>query len=112
MLHGRFNLIPHLSQDLPAAPPPVREVPRLLPGFSCDFQPPGTGCDEASPNLGRRQSPDPRSISDGISNSLRSREEAGDQKCLPGRDLFFPQYTIRNHAAGDNWSHPPNAATP
>lgn len=94
------------EQELPPPPPAVREVPRPLPGFSCDFQPPGTtDCEEASTTVSKRQELSPRSIP-AADRNLQARQEAGDQKGLPDRDLLFPEYTIRNHAAGDDWSDP------
>lgn len=94
------------DQDLPPAPPAVREPPRPLPGFSCDFQPAGTDCEEASASVNKRQAPEPRSIIPERAGDepLVARQESGDQKGLPNRDLLFPRYTIRNHAAGDDWA--------
>ena len=100
------------EQELPPPPPALRDVPRELPGFSCAFQPEGTDCEEASTNVKRHvpkaQISSPAPASDALV-AARQEEAApatGEYMGYPGRDLLFPQYTIRNHAAGENWSDP------
>lgn len=61
------------DNDLPPAPPPVRENPRPLPGFPDEFQPPK-------------------------SNSKRAPVEKRKKMGLPGRDLINPPYKIDNDA--------------
>ncbi|EGE08930.1 alpha-glucosidase [Trichophyton equinum CBS 127.97] len=62
------------DHDLPPAPPPVRPIPRLLPGFPDKLQP-------GSIKIVKR-------------DGTRIRSKAG----LPDRDLIDPPYRIRNEA--------------
>ncbi|ROT41948.1 alpha-glucosidase [Sodiomyces alkalinus F11] len=95
---------------MPPTPPPVRDPPRPLPGFSCSFQPRGTpGCDS-------REDGDSTGIEQGqVGSSLpvsparmqrrqESQEPQSDWMGLPGRDLLYPKYAIHNHAAGEDLS--------
>lgn len=93
----------------PPDPPALRTWPRPLPGWPCDFQPPGTDCNETdqlevrtpheialdeSSHLGSQK---PRPSFDRLVLSLRQGE--GKQLGLPGRDLLYPKYPIQNAAA-------------
>ncbi|KAI8232930.1 putative alpha/beta-glucosidase agdC [Colletotrichum sp. SAR 10_96] len=93
----------------PPDPPPVRENPRPLPGWPCDFQPPGTtNCSSQSKRSDLAQNVSPRTLpfSEKFQNLiLAERQESGDQKGLPGRDLLFPKYAIHNKAAWDTKSN-------
>lgn len=93
----------------PPEPPPVREVPRPLPGWPCSFQPPGSDCNNGSTSSVSKREPErfeplPRDFkSDSL--VLHTRAGKGDQKGLPGRDLLFPEYAIHNKAAYmDSWN--------
>ncbi|KAH7363309.1 alpha-glucosidase, partial [Plectosphaerella cucumerina] len=88
---------------LPPAPPPLREIPRPLPGFPCSFQPEGTDCEDTAQGVSRRLALTPGSDMSprNLIDLLHSRQEGGDQKGLPGRDLLYPQYAIHNHAPPD-----------
>ena len=94
----------------PPQPPAVRTWPRPLPGWPCDFQPPGSDCNataqlqsravhdesslEARGSLrGQPRGPTPEQL------RLRARQEPGQQQGLPGRDLLYPKYAIHNKAA-------------
>lgn len=97
------------AQGYPPEPPPVREVPRPLPGWPCSFQPPGTDCDDESTNSVSKREPElleplPRGHkSENL--VLAGRAGKGDQKGLPGRDLLYPEYAIHNKAAYmDSWN--------
>ncbi len=85
-----------LNNDLPPAPPATRSPPRALPGFSCDFQPPGEckrSLEQQDANVVRDQHPvEARSYE---SFELQAREVL--HKGLPGRDLLFPKYKIANN---------------
>lgn len=94
----------------PPSPPALRTWPRPLPGWPCDFQPPGTACNgtkqlEARTN---RHGSALEARSRAVGHSRRSsldhlainpRQEAGKQLGLPGRDLLYPKYPIHNAAA-------------
>ncbi|KAL2874289.1 hypothetical protein SGCOL_010551 [Colletotrichum sp. CLE4] len=95
----------------PPEPPAVRENPRPLPGWPCDFQPPGTDCGnnqtKRSDVLVRKQM-SPRMVPAGQTFDnliLAERQLSGDQKGLPDRDLLFPKYAIHNKAAWDTESN-------
>ncbi|KAK5994888.1 putative alpha/beta-glucosidase agdC [Cladobotryum mycophilum] len=97
------------AKGFPPAAPPIRANPRPLPGWSCDFQPPGTPCTgkrDESPAL--RINPSSGDLpTDTTSDSLYLPQSAanGDQKGLPGRDLLYPKYSIHNKAAyQDSWN--------
>jgi alpha-glucosidase len=76
----------------PPDPPAVREPPRPLPGFPCDFQPPGSNCTSTKIR---------RTVSERASKSnvVHKRQATGQQLGLPGRDLLYPKYAIHNAAA-------------
>lgn len=92
----------------PPAPPTLRPWPRPLPGWPCDFQPPGSACNSMS-TLRLRAPLDETSDVAGhldVSRSLSlghpeisSRQDAGQQLGMPGRDLLYPKYSIHNYAA-------------
>ena len=88
---------PDLSaHGFPPEPPPLRSPPRQLPGFSCDFQPPGT-CDRRAPDPPAR-GPDagPAAALERPSAHHPPPDEPGRRRGLPGRDLLYPRYAIRN----------------
>ncbi|KAB5511387.1 family 31 glycosyl hydrolase [Coniochaeta sp. 2T2.1] len=95
----------------PPDPPPVRSPPRPLPGWPCDFQPPGTDCKRSEPvALLPAAHPEIRSLPQSPreeNTALVSRQGQGNgqQLGLPGRDLLFPKYAIHNKAAFmDSWN--------
>ncbi|PNY25265.1 alpha/beta-glucosidase agdC [Tolypocladium capitatum] len=90
----------------PPTPPPVRQAPRVNPGWSCAFQPAGTPCQSLPPvpqlpevaPLGSRPL---QSVLDSLpSRDLSKTRTDGDRKGLPGRDLLFPKYSIQNKQGG------------
>lgn len=88
----------------PPKAPPVRENPRALPGFPCEFQPADKGgCDTS---ISTRSEITPISQDTYTPNDLVVRQSgAGDQSGLPGRDLLYPKYAIHNKAAWrDDWN--------
>ncbi|GAO15602.1 uncharacterized protein UV8b_04775 [Ustilaginoidea virens] len=105
------------AKGYPPPAPPVRENPRELPGWPCDFQPPSTGCKRsrgALPHLARSPvAESPRDIdvlarsagnNDGRQPEARATRN-GNRKGLPGRDLLYPKYAIHNKAAyQDSWN--------
>lgn len=92
----------------PPTPPALRTWPRSLPGWPCDFQPPGTECNSTAvlktrtpsyEDIARSNQPsDPRGLSLNH-HDLIPRQESGKQLGLPGRDLLYPKYAIHNAAA-------------
>ncbi|KAF3481155.1 alpha-glucosidase [Arthroderma uncinatum] len=62
------------DHDLPPAPPPVRSIPRPLPGFPEELQPEGSKIVK------------------------RDEEKVSSKGGLPGRDLIDPPYQIHNEA--------------
>ncbi|KAL0942150.1 alpha-glucosidase [Colletotrichum truncatum] len=96
------------SKGFPPDPPPVRENPRPLPGWPCDFQPPGTDCKTQSKrsDLVQKESPRTLPLDKKFDNLvLAERQTAGQRQGLPGRDLLFPKYAIHNKAAWDTESN-------
>ncbi|RFU76067.1 glycosyl hydrolase family 31 [Trichoderma arundinaceum] len=98
------------AQGYPPAPPPVRAVPRPLPGWPCEFQP--GGCpgkrDAKSPALQINSGSGGLPVnvkSSSVSANHKPASGKGDQKGLPGRDLLYPKYAIHNKAAfQDSWN--------
>lgn len=93
----------------PPVPPPVRENPRPIPGFPCEFQPPSEGgCDPAPGSRAleaRSNGPIPRDVTFDSLYLPERRQTDGDQSGLPDRDYLYPQYSIHNAAAyRDDWS--------
>ncbi|KFH41508.1 alpha/beta-glucosidase-like protein [Hapsidospora chrysogenum ATCC 11550] len=92
------------AEGFPPKPPPVRENPRSLPGWPCEFQlPEDGGCDESLEQRDLSSRPGPVISRDVTHHGLyhpqgRSPKE-GDQTGLPGRDLLYPEYSIHNRAA-------------
>ena len=86
----------------PPPAPPVRTPPRPLPGWPCDFQPPGTPC------TGTKER---REIAATAPQSqverVFERQAPGQELGLPGRDLLYPKYAIHNAAA---YTYADNAA--
>ncbi|KAE9375347.1 glycoside hydrolase family 31 protein [Stipitochalara longipes BDJ] len=85
----------------PPAPPALRTPPRPLPGFPCDFQPPGTKC---SGSKQRREIEVPVAVP---MLQMTERQASGQELGLPGRDLLYPKYAIHNAAA---YTYADNAA--
>jgi alpha-glucosidase len=89
----------------PPEPPRVRENPRPLPGFPCEFQPADEGgCDTAAASSKRSsveiREPIPMDAKfDSLIATRQSEDEDGEWQGLPDRDLLYPQYSIRNKAA-------------
>ena len=85
------------AQGFPPKPPRVRDPPRRLPGFPCDLQPPGT-CERRTRPAG--PAPDAQAAPTQPREAARPRprplEEPGRRLGLPGRDLLYPRYAIRN----------------
>lgn len=85
------------AKDYPPKPPPVRSPPRPLPGWPCDFQPPGTDCKREEPVLfaAREEQIEARGVT-----PIGIRDAAADDgdrwKGLPGRELIDPPYKIHN----------------
>ncbi|KAK3941275.1 putative glycoside hydrolase [Diplogelasinospora grovesii] len=93
----------------PPAPPPVRSPPRALPGWPCDFQPPGTNCKRSEAAELSALAVRDKDVSVARPASLQFRRQyvtpRGQQLGLPGRDLLFPKYAIHNKAAYmDSWN--------
>ncbi|SPO02052.1 related to alpha-glucosidase b [Cephalotrichum gorgonifer] len=86
--------------NYPPPPPKLRENPRELPGWPCEFQPAGTDCELGTSGLDRRQILQSRStIAEGMRDGLlRGRQSSGEHMGLPGRDLLYPKYAIHNRA--------------
>ncbi|KAF6844826.1 alpha-glucosidase [Colletotrichum musicola] len=96
------------AEGFPPAPPPVRENPRTLPGWPCDFQPAGTDCGNQTKRseVLEERSPSTLAPSQKFDNLIISeRQASGQQQGLPGRDLLFPKYAIHNKAAWDTESN-------
>jgi alpha-glucosidase len=85
----------------PPPAPAVRAPPRPLPGFPCDFQPPGTKC---SGSKKRREIEAPVAVP---MLRVAERQAPGQELGLPGRDLLYPKYAIHNAAA---YTYADNAA--
>ncbi|KUI60568.1 putative alpha/beta-glucosidase agdC [Cytospora mali] len=93
----------------PPTPPALRTWPRPLPGWPCDFQPPGTACNGTEKRQARAQYEGVLEIRGHTAGHPRGpsfdhvilthRQEAGKQLGLPGRDLLYPEYPIHNAAA-------------
>ncbi|KAF3760749.1 family 31 glycoside hydrolase [Cryphonectria parasitica EP155] len=74
------------AEGFPPAPPALRAWPRPLPGWPCDFQPPGTDCNSTT--------------NEQMKTNFRGLDQtAVNQLGLPGRDLLYPGYAIHNYAA-------------
>lgn len=86
----------------PPTPPPLRANPRPLPGFPCDFQPPGTACSRLTDVIERTTKHEALTL-----QLVQNRQARGKKLGLPGRDLLYPKYPISNRAA---WSTESNAA--
>jgi alpha-glucosidase len=85
----------------PPEPPALRTPPRPLPGFPCDFQPPGTKC---SGSKKRHDIEAPVALP---MLQVTERQPPGKELGLPGRDLLYPKYAIHNAAA---YTYADNAA--
>ena len=95
------------AKGFPPEPPKVREPPRALPGWPCEFQPPGSDCESSTPS--KREVVPVRDMPRDLKYDnliLPARDEsAGDRKGLPNRDLLYPKYAIHNKAAfKDDWN--------
>ncbi|KAK2600207.1 hypothetical protein QQS21_005081 [Conoideocrella luteorostrata] len=98
------------AKGYPPPAPPVRQNPRELPGWPCDFQPPGTDCKRSETEIAH-QDRTPATMEQPLAvNTLARSTEVesraiGDQKGLPDRDLLYPKYAIHNKAAfTDSWN--------
>ncbi|CAG9982075.1 unnamed protein product [Clonostachys byssicola] len=93
------------TEGFPPEPPAVRENPRPLPGFPCEFQPPDQGgcSSNSTKQVENVRSLLPMEVS--TTQIVPRQEQAGDQSGLPGRDLLYPKYSIRNKAAYQPWSN-------
>ncbi|KAL9944111.1 hypothetical protein D7B24_004845 [Verticillium nonalfalfae] len=88
----------------PPEPPAVRENPRALPGFGCEFQLPGA-CDGSAERRQIEAHPARPRAAGAETSSLDVRQTgSGDRKGLPDRDLLYPKYAIHNDAAGPDVS--------
>ncbi|KAG7124414.1 alpha/beta-glucosidase agdC like protein [Verticillium longisporum] len=88
----------------PPEPPAVRENPRALPGFGCEFQLPGA-CDGSAERRQIEAHPARPRAAGAETSSLEVRQTgSGDRKGLPDRDLLYPKYAIHNDAAGPDVS--------
>ncbi|PSR97618.1 glycosyl hydrolases family 31-domain-containing protein [Coniella lustricola] len=107
------------ADGYPPEPPALRTWPRPLPGWPCDFQPPGFDCNATDnrTSVSSTRSFSGRTFRDvDIEFSGHSRDlatsphflhrrqqqpqtEPGQQLGLPGRNLLYPEYAIHNYAA-------------
>ncbi|RDA95699.1 hypothetical protein CP533_1163 [Ophiocordyceps camponoti-saundersi (nom. inval.)] len=94
------------ARGMPPPAPPVRQPPRPLPGWPCDFQPPGTCKSERSGTMEEAMVPLTVLTPDTEGVPVpRSAGTLGDAKGLPGRDLLYPRYAIHNKMAPvDSWN--------
>ncbi|KAK2855535.1 hypothetical protein FQN49_005102, partial [Arthroderma sp. PD_2] len=87
------------DNDLPPAPPPVRPIPRSLPGFPEELQPENT---QSGKRAVAKQEIAERRISSKITvkrkTSKRDEVKITSKGGLPGRDLIDPPYEIHNAA--------------
>lgn len=95
------------AEGFPPEPPAVRENPRTLPGWPCEFQPPGTDCEASHSSTPAKrdeifENPLPRDLK---FDHLVRQTPSGDRLGLPNRDLLYPKYAIHNKAAyEDSWN--------
>jgi alpha-glucosidase len=107
---------------LPPKPPPVRDSPRPLSGWPCDFQPPQSGCEQEQALVSKHRVGDHVPVEDqhpmfvNGENSVETRrsytqfedereQQSGKHMGLPGRDLLYPKYAIHNKGAYlDEWN--------
>ncbi|KAF4592222.1 glycoside hydrolase family 31 protein [Ophiocordyceps camponoti-floridani] len=93
------------ARGMPPPAPPVRQPPRPLPGWPCEFQPPGTCRSERAMTTADTVpltvlTPDTEGAP-----VRRSGGRIGDAKGLPGRNLLYPKYAIHNKMASqDSWN--------
>lgn len=80
----------------PPEPPPVRSPPRPLPGFPCPFQPAGCGARK------ERREFEESGASVPVSSRFVEERQSGKELGLPGRNLLYPKYAIKNAAGTDN----------
>ncbi|KAG5973501.1 hypothetical protein E4U55_000492 [Claviceps digitariae] len=107
-----------VAKDYPPPPPPVRQPPRELYGWPCEFQPPGTNCRRADrADVEQPLSHDDVSYNQEMRTNLKgavaqtrmtmmenlltnSNKDDDDNNAkwlgLPGRDLIDPPYKINN----------------
>lgn len=87
----------------PPEPPAVRSPPRPLPGWPCEFQPPGTDCKRS---VGPKEAAVPAKRELSFDHLIvAGRQAPGQQLGLPNRDLLYPKYAIHNKAAyKDSWN--------
>ncbi|KAJ2905550.1 hypothetical protein MKZ38_005194 [Zalerion maritima] len=93
------------SDSFPPDPPPVRNPPRPLPGWSCAFQPNGTNCKTKGELYSTAEVlvgvAAPRG--EGYGGSDTDSSDSGKHLGLPGRDLLYPEYSIHNA-----WAYQPD----
>lgn len=94
------------AKGFPPPAPPVRDTPRSLPGWPCEFQVGGCTSKRRAASLFETTNPNVAPNVDTQALILPARgAAAGDQKGLPGRDLLYPKYAIHNKAAfRDDWN--------
>ncbi|KFG87428.1 alpha-glucosidase [Metarhizium anisopliae] len=102
------NNIDEVALQYPPPPPLVRSPPRELPGWPCDFQPPGTKCDDngIKPLPSRKKPrtvylyfPEPMLSIPPLYFPLMEEVKPGYRPFFLGfdnRDLINPPYTINN----------------
>ncbi|KAH7313840.1 alpha-glucosidase [Stachybotrys elegans] len=83
----------------PPTPRPIRTPPRQLPGWPCEFQPPGTDCDASAKRSESEKRTPTISVEEQRAAVLPKRQDSGEWKGLEDRDLLYPEYAIRNRAA-------------
>ncbi|KAK2609148.1 hypothetical protein QQS21_002375 [Conoideocrella luteorostrata] len=90
------------AKEYPPPAPAVRHPPRDLPGWPCDFQPPGTSCKRV---LSEQRLSPPADLDDEAKefvmvssrdNEAESSHTSKKWKGLPNRELISPPYKIHN----------------
>lgn len=86
--------------DYPPVPAPVRENPRSLEGWPCEFQRLDEGGCKVHPDPPRNSGPRPSDVA--VPNPPESK---GNHLGLADRDLLFPKYSMHNYRANDpSWN--------
>lgn len=84
------------KNGLPPTPPPIEAPSRPLPGWPCVFQPKGTSCKQAEIPARRLAEPQRNTMELASRSTVISSRSELKHKGLPGRDLLYPKYKIRN----------------
>ncbi|PFH56463.1 hypothetical protein XA68_16477 [Ophiocordyceps unilateralis] len=96
------------AKGMPPPPPPVRQPPRPLPGWPCDFQPQGTCKSERAGAHGMEAAMVPLTVLTPDTEGApvpRPVGTLGDAKGLPDRNFLYPKYAIHNKMAShDSWN--------